>query len=216
MKQSILRVFDFISYLEAFKKLERFTGQYFWRDYPVSRYESDADHSWRMAMMLVALEPHITKPFDFKKAITMALIHDIPELIAGDPSPLGTDGTGNDSHAHNQSVANKKYEMEKRAAQSIFSKLPQDQADALYEIWQEFEACSTFEARLVKAIDKLEGKLQAVEYTNGEMFKEHFDFTMKYGVDTYAADPATQLFGDILLEKLKTSFKEFAGTPTRT
>src|SRR5690606_19600213 len=99
------------------------------------------------------------QPIDFKKAMKMLLIHDIPEMIAGDPSPLGTDGSGQDSHAYNQSKADEKFDREKAAAQEIFNKLPKDQAEELFELWLEFENQSSFEARVVKAIDKLEGKL---------------------------------------------------------
>ena len=36
------------------------------------------------------------------KALKMALVHDIPEIIAGDASPLGESGTGEDSHSFNE------------------------------------------------------------------------------------------------------------------
>ncbi len=210
MPSDIQKVFDFTTYLEGFKKIERFVGQYFWKDYPApKKYESDADHTWRMAMMLVALERHLSQPIDFKKAMKMVLIHDIPEIIAGDVSPLGKDGTGKDSPAYNTQAADQKYQKEKAAAEHIFAKLPALDADDLLALWHEFEAQSSYEARVVKAIDKLEGKLQAFEYTNGTMFKEHFDFTMKYGSHTYSADPATKEFGDILLRALETNYKEF-------
>ena len=93
--------------------------------------ESNADHSWRLAMMVVMLEKHLSQPLDFRKAIIMALIHDIPEIIAGDPSPLGSDGTGNDSHAYNKEAARKKFENEDKAAKEIFGKLPKEEGDEL-------------------------------------------------------------------------------------
>lgn len=212
MPSDIQKVFDFTSFLEGFKKMERWVGQYFWRDYPGPvKYESDADHSWRLAMMLLVIEPHLAQPIDFKKAMRMALIHDVPEILAGDLSPLGTDGTGKDSHAYNAEVAAEKNRKESSAAQTIFGKLPDAQRDELMATWLEFEAQSSYEAKVVKALDKLEGKLQAFEYSHGVMFKEHFDFTMKYGNETYKADPATKEFGDILLRNLEKNFVEFTG-----
>jgi len=204
----IQKIFNFTTYLEGFKKLERFTGQIFWRDMPITRFESDADHTWRMAIILMSIESRLAKPLDFKKAMKMLLIHDIPELIAGDPSPLGTDGTGADSHAHNTGVAEEKFEREKRAAQEIFKKLPSDQAEELFALWLEFEEEASFEAKVVRAIDKLEGKLQAFEYTKGKMVPAHFDFTMTYGIDTFAVDPAVKEFGDILLKELEEGNKK--------
>ncbi len=204
----IQKIFNFATYLEGFKKLERFAGQVFWRDMPITRFESDADHTWRMAIILMSIESKLAKPLDFKKAMKMLLVHDIPELIAGDPSPLGTDGTGADSHAHNTVVAEEKFEREKRAAQEIFQKLPEDQAAELFALWLEFEEESSYEAQVVRAIDKLEGKLQAFEYTKGKMVSTHFDFTMKYGVHTFAVDPALKEFGDILLKELEEGNKK--------
>ena len=208
----IRKIFDFTTYLEGFKKMERFVGQVFWRDYPPrSHYESNADHTWRMAMMLLTLESRLSQPIDFKRAMKMLLVHDIPEMVAGDPSPLGTDGSGQDSHAYNKLKADEKFEKEKAAAQEIFAKLPRDQADELFNLWLEFERQDSYESKVVKAIDKLEGKLQAFEYTNGVFYKEHRDFNMTYGTDTYKADPAIAEFGEILLKEMDTKYVEFKG-----
>ena len=208
----IEKIFNFVTYLEGFKKIERFVGQFFWKDYPQQkRYDSDADHTWRMAMMLLSLEDEFTQPFDFKKAMKMVLLHDIPEIIAGDASPLGTDGTGNDSHAYSKEASEAKFKSENSAAQEIFAKLPGKKAKEFYDLWLEFEKQECYEAKIVKAIDKLEGKLQAYEYRKGEMFKEHFDFTVAYGIETYQVDPALEEFGDILLKKFAKDYREFKG-----
>lgn len=206
----IRKLFDFTTYLEGFKKMERFVGQVFWKDYPSpSHYESNADHTWRMAMMLISLEDHLAKPIDFKKAMKMLLIHDIPEMIAGDPSPLGTDGSGTDSHAYNKNKAEEKFEREKMGALEIFAKLPSNQAKELFDLWLEFEHQESYESKVVKAIDKLEGKLQAFEYTKGVVFKEHGDFNAKYGNETYGIDPAIEEFGNILLKEMRDNYVEF-------
>jgi len=212
----IRKIFDFTTYLEGFKKMERFAGQVFWRDYPTpTHYESNADHTWRMAMMLISLEEHLSVPIDFKKAMKMLLIHDIPEMIAGDASPLGTDGTGKDSHAYSQKKAEEKFENEKAAAQEIFAKLPEGQAQELLELWLEFEKQESFESKVVKAIDKLEARLQAFEYTKGIFIKEHFQFTSTYGVKTSSVDPAIQEFADILSKELEENYVEYTGSPAR-
>lgn len=212
---AIRRIFAFTRRIEGFKHLERWVGQVFWRDYPQpTRWESDADHTWRMAMILTLLEPHLAQPIDFRKAMTMCLIHDLPELIAGDQSPLGTDGTGTNSHAYNPAKAKEKFTKEAEAAHTLFSLLPDTQRDALLKLWHEFEAQSSYEANIVKAIDKLEGKLQAIEYSKGVLFPAHFAFTENYGVNSYDADPATAEFGKLLLELLRSSYKEY--TPEKS
>lgn len=191
--RDIEKIFAFTTYIRKFKLMERFVGQYFWRDYPkIERYDSNADHSWRMAMILTVIEPHLSQPIDFKKAMRMLLIHDIPELIAGDASPLGSDGTGNDSHAYNSDAAQKKFENEKAAAAEIFNKLPKKQAIEIYNLWLEYEKQDSYESKIVKGIDKFEGKLQASEYRRGSWFKDHFIWTLAYGKNSFTADPILQ------------------------
>lgn len=91
MSDSIESIFNFATSIEALKKIERFRGQYFWKDYPqLARYESVADHSWRLALLVAVFADKLSQPFNLEKGLKMALIHDLPELIAGDVSPLGT------------------------------------------------------------------------------------------------------------------------------
>lgn len=206
----IQKIFAFTTYIGQFKKMERFVGQFFWRDYPkIDRYDSNADHTWRMAMILTVIEPHLSQPIDFKKAMRMLLIHDIPEIIAGDASPLGSDGTGNDSHAYNKEAVVQKFESEKSAALEIFNKLPNNQANELYDLWMEYENQDSFEAKIVKAIDKFEGKLQASEYRQGSWFKDHFAWTLAYGTETFKTDPKLQELMDVLAEEMENNYIEY-------
>ncbi len=205
------KLLAFTRLLQGLKNLERFKGQYYWKEYPQpERYESVADHSWRMAMMLVVIESSLSQPIDFKKAMTMALIHDLPEIIAGDPSPLGSDGTGKDSHAYNAELKAKKYEKEKQAAQEIFGALPEDEKKNLYSLWLEYEGQQSFEGRLVKALDRIEAKLQVLEYTKKDgMYKSHLDFTIAYGSETLDVDASVKAFGSAVVEELQKNYKEF-------
>lgn len=204
------QIYDFIHFLEEFKKMERFIGQVFWRDYPYpQRYESNADHTWRMALILVLVEEHLAQPIDFKKMMKMILIHDLPEILAGDTSPMGKVGDGKDTHAYNKEKAEQKFANEKRAAETIFGKLPEPQGKELMELWLEYEQQASYEAKVAKAIDKFEGKMQVLESTNGVLFPKHFDFTMKYGVGSFNADPAIREMGDMLLKDLEASFEEY-------
>lgn len=206
----IQKIFAFTTYIGKFKKMERFVGQFFWRDYPkIDRYDSNADHTWRMAMILTVIEPKLAHSIDFKKAMQMLLIHDIPEIIAGDASPLGSDGTGNDSHAYNEAASLQKFESEKSAAFEIFNKLGETQAKELYNLWMEYERQDSFEAKVVKAIDKFEGKLQASEYRQGSWFKDHFAWTLAYGKEAFIVDPALQELMDVLAQDMEDNYEEF-------
>ena len=146
---------------------------------------------------------------DFKKAMKMLLIHDIPEIIAGDASPLGSDGTGKDSHAYSEDASQRKYEAEKAASLEIFGKLPQVQTKELNDLWLEYEKQECFEARVVKAIDTFEGKLQASEYRQGSWFKDHFAWTLAYGKDTFKTDPALQELMEVLALSMRENYTEY-------
>lgn len=209
-RSDIQKIFDFIRYLQEFKQLQRFAGQTFWKDYPQpERYESNADHTWRMAMILVVISDRLSQPIDMVKAMKILLVHDIPEMIAGDESPLGKSGTGMDSHAFNHERAQKKAQREKDAARKIFDTLPPKESQELYEAYLAYNEQSSFEARVVKAIDRFEGKLQAFEYSQGTLFREHYDFTMKYGVEALGIDPVIEELGSMLLHEFREHYTEF-------
>ena len=63
-------------------------------------------------------------------------------------------------------------ERERAAAAELFARLPDDLALRLHDLWEEFEAGSTPEARLAHAADRLEGVLQIVA-ADGRTWREH-------------------------------------------
>ena len=52
--------------------------------------ENSAEHSWHIAVLLILLKDEF-KDLDFEKVISLALIHDIPEIINGDFCPFDTE-----------------------------------------------------------------------------------------------------------------------------
>ena len=204
---------QFATSIEALKKLERFRGQFYWKDYPHrERYESVADHSWRLSMLVLLFEKEMAEPFDVTKALKMALIHDLPEIIAGDASPMGSDGMGSDSHAYNAKVAEARKITEEEAATALFGMLPGALAGEFLEHWQEFEAQQCLEAKVVKALDRIECMLQVLEYRDGHMFSEHLEFTISYGMERAGCCKAIQEFGEEIAGELRKRFKEFRKT----
>ena len=67
---------DFLKAVEAFKTCERTC-----HTTRAGRAESDAEHTWHLAVFLMLLENEL-KHVDFAKVLKMALIHDLPELYA--------------------------------------------------------------------------------------------------------------------------------------
>ena len=133
-----------------------------------SRKEEDADHSWHLALMCALLFEHAKEPIDVLKTIKMVLIHDIVEIDAGD------------TYAYDKSGNETKREREERAADRIFNLLPQDQAQEMRDLWEEFEACQTADARFAAAMDRIQ-PLLGNYWTNGKVWKEnHIDYSQVY------------------------------------
>lgn len=204
------KYFDFASFVGALKEVERWRGQFYWREYPQrERYDSVADHSWRLALLVAMIAPRLAQPIDLGKALTMALIHDVPEIIAGDASPIGELGTGADTHAYNPAVAAARHEKECVAAKTIFAKLPNGEGDRLLALWNECEEQSSFEARVIKALDKIEALLQVIGYQNGNLFPEHLDFTISYALKFADVDPAVRALANETANELRARFTPF-------
>ena len=72
----------------------------------MSRYESVADHTWRLCLMILLFEDKLSEKFDISKTLKMALIHDLQEIISGDDSPMGDDGTGKTTYAYDENLSN--------------------------------------------------------------------------------------------------------------
>lgn len=108
------------------------------------RRENDAEHSWHMAIMAVLLKEYANEEVDVLKVITMLLIHDLVEIDAGDT--YAYDEKGNESRP----------ERERRAADRIYGMLPEDQRWKLRELWEEFEAYESPEAKYAHMLDNFQ------------------------------------------------------------
>jgi 5'-deoxynucleotidase YfbR-like HD superfamily hydrolase len=123
-----------------------------------TRSENSAEHSWHLALMAMVLAEHANKPLDVGKVIRMVLIHDIVEIDAGDTYIYDEQGD--------------KAEREQQAATRIFGLLPPDQEREFRELWEEFEAGETPEARFASALDRFMPQLHNY-HTQGRSWKEH-------------------------------------------
>ena len=115
-----------------------------WKCAGIDSPESVAAHSWGVAWLVMNLCPnHI----DAARALKIALVHDLPEVIAGDITP------------HDGISKAQKRVLENDAAEALFRRRPD-----LKALWQEYEDGATPEAKLVKECDALDMALQAVRY----------------------------------------------------
>ncbi len=112
-----------------------------------SRRENSAEHSWHLAMYALVLAEHANGTVDVLRVVKMLLIHDIVEIDAGDvPFHMPATHVG-------------QAEREQLAAERIFSLLPDAQASEFRELWHEFEAAESDDARFAKALDRFQPML---------------------------------------------------------
>lgn len=126
-----------------------------------SRRENDAEHSWHLCLMAIILVEHSNdKDVDILKILKMVIIHDIVEIDAGD------------TYIYDEKAKLDQVERELKAADRLFSILPEDQTLQYRAIWDEFEENTTKEARFAKSIDRLHPML--LNYlAKGKTWKEN-------------------------------------------
>lgn len=109
--------------------------------------ESVAGHSWGVAWLVLNLLP---TDLDRERALTYALLHDLPEVRVGDLTP------------HDGVSRADKAAREASALDALTDPLPR--GNALARIWHAYEAQADPEARFVRQCDRLDMALQAVAY----------------------------------------------------
>jgi putative hydrolase of HD superfamily len=125
-----------------------------------SRRENDAEHSWHISTMAVILSEYANERIDLAKVLKILLVHDLVEIYAGD------------TFCYDPVAGLDKEEREKKAADRLFSLLPDDQRDEIRGLWEEFEARNTPEARFALAMDRLQPILHNY-FTEGVQWQKH-------------------------------------------
>ncbi len=154
-KERLKKQFAFFQEIDKEKEIFR---QTYLAD--ASRKENDAEHAWHMAIMTVLLSEYANEEIDVLKTVTMLLIHDIVEIDAGD------------TYAYDPEGKKTQEERERKAADRIFHLLPDDQADKMYALWEEFEAQQTPEAKFARTMDNIQ-PMMLNDASNGLSWDEH-------------------------------------------
>ena len=136
--------------------------------------ESVAEHTWRLCLMAMVLYGR-ADDIDLARLLKMCLIHDLGEAIGGDvPAPA-------------QVAGRPKAGQERADLLSLVKPLPAAGQREILELWDEYEAASSPEAKLAKALDELETILQHTQGRNPDDFD--YAFNLDYGQRYTAADP---------------------------
>lgn len=155
------------------------------------RNENDAEHAWHMAIMAYLLREYANEPVDIGRVMLMCLIHDIVEIDAGD------------TYAYDAEGLKTQKAREDAAKERIFSLLPEDQKQELLQVFDEFEAFQTPEAKFARAMDNLQPLLLNNSNDGGD-WKEH-EVTAE---NVYGRQRKTKLGSEKLFEVTDRILKE--------
>lgn len=142
------------------------------------RQESVAEHTWRMSLMAVLIEPLLKQKVDMARLLKMIILHDLVEAEAKDVSALDV--------LRNPEIRMEKVEKEKKAIENLRAVLKDTNGQDIYDLFYEFENKETYEAKIANALDKLEVQLQhnhadfstweEIEYDMCYMMTKHVEF----------------------------------------
>jgi len=130
------------------------------------RTESVAEHSWRIALMAMLLEKEFPET-DINKVIKMCLIHDLGECFTGDIPVF------------KKTVSDTAREEE--LLDEWVASLPEEISGEWQALYREMEELETPEARLYKAMDKLEALIQHNEAPMYTWEPHEYDLQRVYG-----------------------------------
>ncbi len=138
------------------------------------RQESVADHSWRIALMAMLIAPEFPGA-DMDRVIRMCLIHDLGEAFTGDiPTFLKT-------------------EEDTREEDEVLDRwvmtLPEKTREELSGLILEMNAQQTQEARIYKALDKMEAVIQHNESPIETWLPLEYDLQLTYGRENVQFSP---------------------------
>lgn len=142
--------------------------------------ESVAEHSWHLCLMALVLRDQFPD-VDLAKLLAICVVHDLGEAIGGDvPAPEQARRRAADPAAS-------KSAQEREDLLTLLAPLPPAVRASITQLWDEYEAAASIEARVAKALDKLETILQHTQGANPSDFD--YRFNLDYGRAFTAGHP---------------------------
>lgn len=136
-ESSVAPVIEFIRELDKLKGVERKT-----RPLHLARFENSAEHSWQLAVLAMSLFHLAATPVNLGRVLRMLLLHDIGEIDTGDTIAYATEGMEQRKTAEHEAV------------RRICAILHGEAGNSFLELWEEFEAAETPEAKFAHAMDR--------------------------------------------------------------
>ena len=152
------------------------------------RKESVAEHSWRLALMALLLRREFPEA-DIDRVVAMCLVHDLGECFTGDiPAFVKTDADRS---------------REDSLLEEWVAGLPPEVSADMAALLREAEARETVEARIAKALDKLEALIQHNESPLSTWAENEYELNRTYAFDAVAfSEWLTGLRREILQDTL--------------
>lgn len=164
--------------------------------------ESVAEHTWRLCLMALVLAPEFPA-VDFAKLVKICLVHDLGEAVGGDvPAP-------EQARRKAAGLATGKGDQERRDLLTMLVPLPAALKSEIVGLWDEYQAATSAEARLAKALDKLETIMQHTQGKNPPAFD--YRFNLEYGRSHTADEPLIAAVRAILDEETERLAREAEG-----
>lgn len=156
------------------------------------RNESVAEHTWRLCLMAMVFEKDFSE-ISFNRLIKLCIIHDLGEVINGDiPATEQIDNPA-------------KSDTERKDFKTLISSLPNQQQEEMLSLWDEYEYVKSPEAKVAKALDKLETILQHNQGVNPPGFD--YQFNLEYGSEYMTGNPLIVQIRKIIDEETKHRIK---------
>ena len=141
---------------------------------PLGRHESVAEHSWRISLMAYLIADEFPEA-DMNKVIKMCLIHDLGECFTGDIPTF--DKTDADRVTEEQLL------------NSWVQTLPAETKQEFSALLAEMNALETVEAKIYKALDKMEAVIQHNESDISTWLPLEYDLQLRYGAENVKFSP---------------------------
>ena len=130
------------------------------------RHESVAEHSWRIALMGMLVADEFPEA-DMNKVIRMCLIHDLGEAFTGDIPTF------------------EKTDQDEKKEENILldwvRTFPEPEKSEWEALYAEMNALETTEAKIYKALDKIEAVIQHDEADLSTWLPLEYDLQLEYG-----------------------------------
>ncbi len=154
---------DYIKIINTFEAMKRNTRHSWLSD---GRHESVAEHSWRLTLMAYFIKDEFPEA-DMDKVLKMCIFHDIGEAFTGDiPAFLKT---------------SEDEKSEENTVEKFIVTLPEEYRNELAALFDEMNKLKTPEAKIYKALDKMETLIQHNEADISTWLPLEYELNLIYG-----------------------------------